>query len=532
MDLLLALAPIVIILVLMAGYRWGAARAGPAGWSAAVLIAILRFGGTLEMLAYAQVKALLLTLDVLYIVWMAYLLFKVAEQAGAVEGISRALRRLTEDRGMQALLVGWCFSSFLQGVGGYGVPVAVIAPLLIGLGFAPLTAVVIPSVGHSWSVTFGSLGASFQALIAASGLPGEALAPPTALMLGLGGLLCGFLVAYIAGGVSAVHTLWLPILILGTGMGAAQYGLATSGAWSLGGTGAGLAGLGLGFVLARRYRGDVQGWVHGETGTQVDREPGTVDQMDRQENRIGLQGGNETLLVLSGYLILVALTLVFQLIPAVEEFVGRVKIVVQFPEISTRLGYVTPAGTGRTINVFGHAGASLLYSSVLAYWIYLRAGRYQEGAGRRILSSTLKGVVPSSLGIVAMVSMAVIMAHAGMTETLARGLASSVGAAYPVVSPFIGALGAFMTGSNTNSNAVFAILQLRTAELLHLSVPVILAAQTSGAAMAAMLSPTKIVVGASTAGLAGQEGPVLRTLLPYGGLLVLLVSAVAWILTR
>ncbi len=69
---------------------------------------------------------------------------------------------------MQALLICWPFASFLQGVGGFGVPVAVTAPLLIGLGFTPLVAVVAPSLGHGWSVTFGSLGTSFQALMAAA----------------------------------------------------------------------------------------------------------------------------------------------------------------------------------------------------------------------------------------------------------------------------------------------------------------------------------------------------------------------------
>ncbi|MBI4769359.1 MAG: L-lactate permease [Chloroflexi bacterium] len=139
-DWLLALTPIAAILVLMVGYRWGASRAGPAGWFAAVLIAVLRFGATLDLLAFAQVKALLLTVDVLYIIWTALLLFKVAEEAGAVEAIGGALRRLTADRGMQALLLGWAFASFLQGVGGFGVPIAVIAPLMIGLGFTPLAA--------------------------------------------------------------------------------------------------------------------------------------------------------------------------------------------------------------------------------------------------------------------------------------------------------------------------------------------------------------------------------------------------------
>jgi lactate permease len=121
------------------------------------------------------------------------------------------------------------------------------------------------------------------------------------------------------------------------------------------------------------------------------------------------------------------------------------------------------------------------------------------------------------------VTMAVIMEHAGMTDVLARGLAS-VGPLFPFAAAWIGALGAFMTGSNTNSNVVFGALQLRTAQLLGYSAAIILAGQTAGAALASVLAPTKVVVGASTAGMAGREGDVMRRLLIYTGLLVLLIS--------
>jgi lactate permease len=116
------------------------------------------------------------------------------------------------------------------------------------------------------------------------------------------------------------------------------------------------------------------------------------------------------------------------------------------------------------------------------------------------------------------------MENAGMTEQLARGLAEGMGQAFPLVASWIGALGAFMTGSNTNSNVVFGALQLRTADLLGYAPAVILAAQTAGAGLASVLAPTKVVVGASTAGMAGREGEVMRALFVYTGLLVLFIS--------
>ena len=103
-NLFLAALPIIIILILMLGFRWSAARAGLAGWLVAIFISTISFGAGLRLLGYAQLKALLLTLDVLLIVWNAFLLFRVTDEAGAIKIFSTALPALTPDRAMQALL--------------------------------------------------------------------------------------------------------------------------------------------------------------------------------------------------------------------------------------------------------------------------------------------------------------------------------------------------------------------------------------------------------------------------------------------
>ena len=120
--------------------------------------------------------------------------------------------------------------------------------------------------------------------------------------------------------------------------------------------------------------------------------------------------------------------------------------------------------------------------------------------------------------------MALVMDTAGMTEALAQGLADLTSQLFPLVSPWIGALGAFMTGSNTNSNVVFGLLQSRTAQLLGYSVAIILASQTAGAGLASVIAPAKLVVGTSTADLVGREGEVMRKMLPYIIVLVALIS--------
>jgi lactate permease len=504
MTFILAFIPIGLILVLMLGFRWGAAKAGGAGYLSALVIAIFFFGSGPILIAYSHVKALFLSLDVLLIIWGAFLLYMVADEAGAIRTIGKSLPHLTADKGMQALVIGWVFASFLQGVGGFGVPVAVIAPILVGLGFTPLTAVIIPSIGHGWGVTFGSLGSSFQALLSATSLPASVLSPYSALFLSLAGLMTGLMVAHAASGWEAVRRLVIPVLLLGIAMGLVHFFVAVAGFWNLATFIAAVVGLLLCFPLARRYR------------PKQSTNP-SVHENDPLDPRA-------LILSLSGYAILVIIIMAVQFIAPLKEFLGQVYFRVAFPEMVTELRFVTPTGS-RSLHIFNHTGTQLFYASLLSYFVYRMAGFYHKPkAAVRILSGTIRKVMSSSVSIASMVSMAVIMENSGMTNTLAQGLASSMGQLFPLVAPWIGALGAFMTGSNTNSNVVFAALQLRTASLLGYLPALILAGQTAGASLASVIAPTKVVVGASTAGMAGKEGEVMRKLLVYTLPLVFLIS--------
>ncbi|MHB1482782.1 MAG: L-lactate permease [Bellilinea sp.] len=514
---ILALLPVLAVLVLMLGLHWGGSRAGAVSWFVALVVAALFFGAGPRLLAYTQVKAVLLSLDVLYIIWTALLLFHVAAEAGALASIGRALTALTPDRMMQGLLLGWVFASFLQGMGGFGVPVAVAAPLLVSLGFSPVTAVVMACVGHGWAVNFGSLATSFQTLMAVTGLPGELLAHDSALLLGISSYFCGAVVAYLADGWKGLLRGLPAVLILGTVMSVTQYLLVTNGVWTLGATGGAMAGMIAGLGLARLplYRRAPQ--------TQAEK-AGFVQQNGK--------GPRSLTLAVSGYLILVVLAFGINLIPPVTQFMSSVQLNLDFPALSTSKGWTTPAEPGRPIDLFGHPGAILLYSSLLAYIIYKKSGSYTPGAENRILSKVARGAVNSSLGILAMVGMAVMMTHSGMTNLLAQGLSFAFGGVYPLVSPFIGALGAFITGSNNNANVLFAVLQMDTAKLLGLPVPLILGAQTAGGSLGSIMAPAKVIVGCSTVGLSREEGRVVGKVIAYGILPVVVVAAATMLLVR
>jgi lactate permease len=505
---LLALSPVVVVLIFMLGLHWGGSKAGALAWFSAVLVALAFLGATPRLIAYTQVKGILLSLDVLYIIWAALLLYQTAEEAGAVRRIGQALVALTPDRTLQGLLIGWLFVSFIQGFGGFGVPVAVAAPLLVGLGFSPVQAVLMACLGHGWAVNFGSLATSFQSLLAVTNLSGELLGPPAAVLMGISALPSGMMVAFIAGGWAGLKHTFPVVLALSLVMAVSQYLIVLAGVWTLGATGAAILGLLAGFAITRlpAYR------------------PGSAAQTNPAESGASLWAA------FSAYAILIVLAFSFNLIPALGKWFGGLVLTLPFPALSTTLGWQVAAESGRKISLLTHPGAILLYSSILAYLVYARVGLYRPGALRRIANRTARSAINSSLGIVAMVGISVVMSNTGMTNLLAQGLSEGIGRAfYPAVAPFLGALGAFITGSNNNANVLFGALQMRTAELLGLSTPLILAAQTAGGSLGSIMAPAKVIVGCSTVGLNDKESAVLRPILVYGLILIGVVSATTFV---
>lgn len=507
LDWLLSLVPIGVVLGLMIARGWNASRAGAVGWLLAIGVAAWRFQAGSAALGYAQLKALLLMVDVSVIVWAALLFYYTVDRAGALQVIAAALSRLTADRLTQALLLGWVFASFLQGVGGFGVPVAIVAPLLIGIGVPEVAAVVLPAIGHGWAVSFGSLAASFVMLVNVTRLPGDYLAPAAATMLGLLGYASGLMGAHTLEGWRGVRRAVPYVLVTGTVMGLAQYTLAVNGLWTIGAIGGGLAGLAVSAVWLRLR-------------------PRPADPLTSPPT------GNRPLpsmwLALVSYAVLIALALGLRGIAPMKEFLGQWAVAVDIPGTTTGRGWAIAPEQDAGFGIPGHPGLIIVYSSLLAYVLYARRGLYAPGAARDILRQSGGRAAKSAVGVFMMVAIAATMERAGMVDVLARGLSDAVpGDLYPFLAPIIGALGAFITGSNVNSNAVFGVLQRDTATLLGLSVTTILGAQTAAAAVISVMSPAKVTVGCSTVG--ANEGAVMRRLLGYGAVTVLLVGAMAWI---
>lgn len=503
MQMLLAVLPLVLLAGLMIGPRWSAQRAGPVSWLAGLVIAALWFGLTPAVLWVSQARGALLALYVLAVFWPALLLYFVVEQAGGIQAIVAALAARIPQRGLLLITLAWAFSAFLEGLAGFGIPIAVIAPILVSMQIAPITAVAAVAVGHAWSVTFGDMGVIFATLVSVSQMEEALLVGPAALAVGLACLLCGLSAAWILRQIGQ----WPAVLFIGVIMAVVQYAVAGAGLVPLAGMTAGLAGLAAALLLARLSGGQAPVETTAPASPPLRRR-----RLAAALLTYGLLAGLMTVLAWPG---------------ALHNALMGMAWRQQFPAVSTSTGFLTAAGPGQVFRPLLHPGTALLLAALTSAWFYRRAGLLRAGDFALVLRRALRSAGPASLGILAAVQLAMLMEHTGMTQLLAQGCASALGGLFPLVSPWIGMLGAFATGSNNNANVLFAPLQKTVALLIDASPAVLLAAQTAGGALGSMIAPAKLAVGCSTTGQSGQEGAVLRQTIVFGLGIALVIGVVA-----
>lgn len=517
-----AFLPLAVLLLLMLGARWGVAEAGATAWLCAVVTAVAYFDMPFDAIGFESVKGTWSAVTVLYVVWASILVYEVTRNAGAYEPLRRGIERVMPDRLLQVLAFGWAFASFLQGVTGFGVPIAVCAPLLIGIGVRPLYAVIIPLVGHAWNNTFGTLSVAWLGLKEVVGMS-PAMAAETALyasaFIWVVNLLGGVLVCWIFGKMRGVRHGWPAIAVLSGLQGGLTLVLSQ---WNdvLNGFIAGTAAFVAMFAVAAlpRYRG------HRDTGGRIFEPEADAAQADYRA-AAKIQGGGApgsgsstaaTMSVhaaVSPYYALLAITFAILLIDPIKTAFSALSVSISFPQTSTGLGFVRDAGAA-SFTPLTHAGTFLLLSALIAFWLFRAWGYIHKGGLSVIVGHTVDKAIPSTIAVIALVAMSNVMAGAGSIDVLAHGVAAATGPAYGFLALLVGGLGSFMTTSNLASNLLFGSFQSTTATATGLSTAAILGAQTAGAAAGNFIAPGNVLLGTTTTGIIGREGEVLRVTMP------------------
>jgi len=469
---LLASAPLGAVLLGMVVLRRSAVVSGAVGLALALVLALTVFRPTdsavASLLGGVGAEAVHATATILWIIFPALALYEFQKASGAILRIRDMLASLTDNRRLQAILIAWFFGLFMEGAAGFGTPVALAAPLLVGLGYTPVRAVVLALLGHAAGVSFGAVGTPALAQVELSGLDGQAIALRTAALHAVcGPVLLFSMVRFAADApftrgdvfwtLSAAACFLLPSLLLAGFIGPELP--------TLGGA---LIGAALFIALLR---------------------PG---------KRFAGGARDKLLADLSPYILILALVLVTRLVPPVQDALEGV-----------RVGWEMDGRFSGSFQPLYHPGTLLLLGLVLGSVLTGRVALLPEALG-----AALRRLSPVAMALLVMLALSRLMVHAGMIDLLATA-ASGAGTAWPFVAPLVGVLGTFITGSATASNILFTQLQTTTASSLALPPTLLVAAQGFGAAIGNVVAPHNIIAGSATVGLSGREGEILtRTVLP------------------
>ncbi|MDD2980271.1 MAG: L-lactate permease [Hespellia sp.] len=517
---IMAFLPIVVLLVLMIKFHWGATEAAPIGLIITVFTGLVFYKADIKLLASESAKGIWNALIIILIIWTAILLYQVADEAKAFQVIRDGMRKLLPNELLLVLAMGWIFESFLQGITGFGVPVAVGAPLLIGIGVLPLWAVVLPLLGQAWGNTFGTLGAAWDALAMAAGLePGSASYLTTALWTGgflwIWNLFTGLVICWFYGRGKGIKKGLPAVLIMSVIQGGGELLLGqmnTTISCFL----PSCISLVVIMLLGRMkmYRDE---WKIEDS--PIMNRAFTESAKEEEKSDMNL------LQAFVPYILLSALTLIVLLVTPVKNALEVVSIGFAFPETSTGYGYVNSAvECFSPLKPFTHASMFLFLSAMVGLIYYKKHGWIKEGGTGRVFAKSISMTMPSGIAVIGLVIMSNVMGGTGQTMVLADGIAGVLGKGYAVLAPIVGVLGSFMTGSNMSSNILFGDFQLTTANLLKLDVSPILAAQTTGGSIGSAVSSSKIVLGTTTASILGKEGEVLKKILPVTLIPALLIG--------
>jgi lactate permease len=530
---ILAIMPIVALLVFLVPLKWRAPEAGPMAMFTAAIVALLAFRTPWDTLAVAGAKGVWDAIFILYVIWPALLLYQITKQAGAYDALRQGIAKFSRNDLFIILALSWVFASFLQGIAGFGAPVAVIVPLLIAMGVKPIQAVAMGVVAHAWARFFGTLGVGWLATLRVANLEDVVRAAyESALLILIPTYLGGLLVVWLYGKGPAVRHAWPLLLILGTILGVGQLLAAFISPELSTFLAAAVALLAL-YPLSRWKK-------YGEPipRDEIPERPCMVETpVSEQKEAAPVMSLSMSFLP---YVVLTAVTLGVLLIPALNNIMRQVQVGLPFPAVETGFG-VENAAVARyaPITVFTHPGMMLLITSVVVWLVYNASGYYRAWAERHkpesLWSALLIDAVPASVPVIAFLVTSRILDHSGQTLTLAYGIAAvSPPLVYAGIASVIGALGAFMTSSSTASNVLFGAVQSSVAQLHGMSRETIIAAQAAGSAYGNAIAPANVVLGTSIAGVKGQEGAVLRITMPWTVVVAVLtgVATIALIVVR
>lgn len=530
---LLAFVPLVLAGVLLIGFRMAARTAMPVVFVVTALIALFAWEMSFNRVLASTFQGLILTVSILWIIFGAILLLNTLKHSGGITAIRNGFSGISPDRRVQAIIVAWLFGCFIEGASGFGTPAAVAAPLMVALGFPALAAVVVGMMIQSTPVSFGAVGTPIVV-----GVTGGINRDGISEALEAGGYTWLEYFRLIAGEVAVIHGIvgvLMPLIMVvimvkffgankswKEGLSIAPFAIFAGVCFVVPYMLAGVllgpefpsmigAMVGLAIVVPAARKGflipkDV--WDFPESKSWPDAWIGKL------EIKLDDIAGKAPISTLMGWVPYVLLAVILVASRTIDPFREALQ--------SLSFGWS---------NILGEAGVSgaiqplYLPGGILLMVVLLTAllHRMRIGELGAAFSESSRTIFGAGFVLIFTIPMVRILINSGvnaadlvsMPVAMAQFVADGVGGVYPFFAPAVGALGAFIAGSNTVSNLMLAEFQFNVAQQLGLSTAFMVALQAVGAAAGNMIAIHNVVAASATVGLLGREGETIRkTILP------------------
>lgn len=450
-----------------------------------------------------------------WIVIAAVFLYNLTVEAGQFDIIKSSIASLSSDRRLQVLLIAFSFGAFLEGVAGFGTPVAIAGAILIGLGFEPLYAAGLCLVANTAPVAFGGIGIPVVSGSTATGVSANLISIAVGRQVPFLSIIVPLFLIIIMAGWKGAKEVLPAIAVSGMTFAVAQW-------WSSNFLGPYLPDIIASLFSLICTAVFIKFW-----------KPKNIWRFPHEKNTKLVEHKKYPLSqIIKAWSPFAILTVVVGLwgTDAFKSFIGnQLKWFVNIPHWPGLDGLVYKAapfvskptvyGASYRWDFFAAAGTSILITSIIAMSIL----RISPSKGISVFGATLKQLIYPIITIASVLGFAYLANYSGLSYTLGLLLAQT-GLLFPFFSPFLGWIGVFLTGSDTSANALFGMLQKVTAQQIGINPLLTIAANCTGGGLGKMISPQSIAVAAASTGLIGKESDLFRFTFKYSLILLVFVG--------
>ncbi len=498
-NFVLGLLPIIWLVLALTVLKWPGYKASFFALIIACVEAVVCFRFSVLDTLTSVVEGFAFALwPIVIVILAAVFTYNLCLHTHAMDKIKQLLTSVSKDKRVLAVLIGWCFGGFMEGMAGFGTAVAIPAGMLWGLGFDPLTACLVCLVANATPTPFGSIGIPTVTLATNLGLENNLISFTTVLIMSVLILITPFVMVFIVGrGFKAFKGLVPFLLASGLSFLLPEMLVAYFVGAELAGVAGAVGSLLVTILMAMRLK---------KTDPEYE-----LDIPEGSKLKLG-----ETLRALSPFiLIFIVLLSTSNLVPPIHDALSS---------ISSSVKISTYENAGMTSFAWINTPGVLIFICAII-------GGFIQGAHIDEMGTVLKNTVAQMMFTIFtmcfILGTARVMQYSGMISAVAA-LFAIFGSFYPFVAPLLGALGTFVTGSGTSSSALFGSVQYSTAQAIGANPYWLAAANSLGVATGKMLAPQSIAIGLVAVKKEGSDGELLKMVVPYAILFIVISSLVCY----